>query len=133
MMKMRSIRLWSLLFMITIALAFRPVQAWAAIAEISWDANTDPELSGYKVHYGTASGSYQNIIDAGKSTIIELDGLNPGQTYYFAVTACFNSYETEYSDEVSISIPTAADISQASDGSTGGGGGGCFIQTATFS
>ena len=134
MLKMRSFWLRTLMFVIIIVMAFIHAQAWAVVAEISWDANTDPELSGYKVHYGTVSGSYQNVIDAGKSTIIEFDGLNPGQTYYFAVTACFNSYETEYSDEVIISVPTAADTPQASGGgSGGGGGGGCFIQTASLS
>lgn len=124
MLKVRS-----MVFVIMIASALLPAQAWAAVAEISWDTNTDPELSGYKVHYGTASGSYQNVVDAGTATTLEIDGLNPGQTYYFAVTACFNSYETEYSDEVSISVPANATDSD-SGGGGGGGGGGCFIQTA---
>lgn len=131
---MRSIRLRSMAFVTIMALMFLPTQAWAAVAEISWDANTDPELSSYKVHYGTASGSYQNVVDAGKSTTIELDGLKPGKTYYFAVTACFNAYETEYSDEVSISVPAeASDVDTSGGGDGGGGGGGCFIQTVTLS
>jgi hypothetical protein len=127
MLKIRSARLKSIVFVVIIAIAFLNSQVWAAVAELSWDANTAPELTGYRVHYGTTSGSYQNVVDAGTATTLEIDGLKPGQTYYFAVPAWFNSYETEYSDEVSISVPANA---TDSDSGGGGGGGGCFIQTA---
>lgn len=130
MRKMKPFLCPSVIGAVIIALALLHVQAWGAVAEISWDANTDPELSGYRVHYGTASGSYQYVINASTATTIEIDGLKPGQTYYFAVTACFNDYETEYSHEVSVSIPDNA-VRDQSGGS--GGGGGCFMQTATLS
>ncbi|MCK7504726.1 MAG: hypothetical protein MZV70_12005 [Desulfobacterales bacterium] len=32
--------------------------AFAAQATLAWDPNTESDLAGYKIHYGTASGSY---------------------------------------------------------------------------
>lgn len=127
MRKGKAKKRWEAVFLLIASVTFLHAQVWAAVAEVSWDPNPDPELSGYKVHYGVTSGNYQNVIETGKATTIEIDGLTPGQTYYFAVTACFNTDETEYSGEVSVSVPA-----NATDGNTGGGGGGCFIQMVTF-
>jgi Fibronectin type III domain len=63
-------------------------------------------LSGYNIHYGTASGDYTQTIsvsNAGIATYV-VDDLNPG-TYYFAVGAV-NSQGTEspVSSEVSATV-----------------------------
>jgi Fibronectin type III domain len=63
-------------------------------------------LSGYNIHYGTASGAYTQTIsvsNAGIATYV-VDDLNPG-TYYFAVGAV-NSQGTEspVSSEVSATV-----------------------------
>jgi hypothetical protein len=81
------------------------VQESAAVAQVSWDLNPDPNVIGYKVHYGTESRTYRNTINTGLANTIEIGDLTPGQTYYFAVTDCYVSEETDYSDEVSIAIP----------------------------
>jgi len=68
-------------------------------AIVSWDANTEPELAGYKLYYGTASRSYGIPIDIGNQTTYTVTGLGPG-TYYFAVTAYDTSgNETSFSNE----------------------------------
>jgi hypothetical protein len=95
--------------MITFSMVY--AHAMSAVAHLSWDANTDPELTRYVVHYGIRSKSYQDTLDAGKNSAIEIEGLIPGQTYYFAVTACYGSFVSEYSDEVSITIPASAEPS----------------------
>ncbi|MEW6682011.1 MAG: fibronectin type III domain-containing protein [Nitrospirota bacterium] len=59
---------------------------FAADAILSWDANTEPDLARYNVHYGTSSGSYTTVIPVGLVTSYTVTGLGPG-TYYFAVTA----------------------------------------------
>jgi hypothetical protein len=58
-------------------------------AKISWDANPETDVSGYKIHTGTAPDVYDNTIDVGNVTIMDLDQeLYPlGGTYYFAATA----------------------------------------------
>ena len=41
----------------------------ASSTELTWDANIETDLAGYKVHYGTlTSGSYNNVIDLGNVT-----------------------------------------------------------------
>jgi hypothetical protein len=46
-----------------------------------------PGATGYKVKYGTAAGSYPNVVDAGNNVGQLVTGLTPGTTYYFVVTA----------------------------------------------
>ncbi len=82
----------------------------AGTATLLWVApttNTDGSpatVTGYRVYYGTASGTYTNKIDAGTTTTYTVTNLSPG-TYYFAVTAYDSSgNESAFSDEVSKSI-----------------------------
>lgn len=54
---------------------------------ITWAANTETDLAGYRVYVGTSPGSYNTSIDVGKVTSYSLANLKPGVTYYFTVTA----------------------------------------------
>src|SRR5712692_1984665 len=79
-------------------------------ASLAWDAVTAPNLSGYRVYFGTAPGTYLQPlgqgISVGNVTAYTLTGLASGSLYYFAVTA-FDTLgmESAYSNEVSKSIP----------------------------
>ena len=66
----------------------------------------EPDLAGYKVHYGTASGSYTTSVDVHKVTTAIVTGLTAGQTYYFAATA-YNAANNAsgYSNQVSYTVP----------------------------
>jgi hypothetical protein len=69
---------------------------------LAWDANTESDLAGYKIYYGTASRSYGASVNVGNVTSYELAGLTPGQVYYISVTAYDTAnYESGYSNEVS--------------------------------
>lgn len=71
-------------------------------ATISWNANTEPDLAGYKIYFGSATrtsdcppGGYPEKIDVGKTEITDkpgykIENLAKGKTYYFSVT----SYDT---------------------------------------
>jgi len=59
----------------------------------SWDPNSDTYTAGYRVYYGTSSGSYQWSVDAGSQLSAPIN-VSPGSMYYFAVRA-YNSL-TEY-------------------------------------
>jgi hypothetical protein len=82
------------------------VNANAGQVTLQWNANTEPDLAGYRVHYGTSSRSYQYSTDVKNSTSCNISGLNSGTTYYFAVTA-YDTHQNEsrYSDEVDYYVP----------------------------
>ena len=82
-------------------------------AVISWKAVTDSDIAGYKIYYGTKPGMYfgtgadegNSPIDAGSTNSIEINGLENGKLYYFAVTSYDNAeypHESVFSREISI-------------------------------
>jgi fibronectin type 3 domain-containing protein len=74
-------------------------------ASLSWTADTEPDLAGYKVYIGTQSGLYNPPITLGTATTYSATNLASGKTYYFCVSA-FDSAgnESPCSAEVSKSI-----------------------------
>ena len=71
----------SVLLLLTVPLSFA--------VTLAWDANPEPDLGGYKLHYGYAPGDYNTTIDVGNVTQYEVTGLALGQGYYFSATAYF--------------------------------------------
>jgi hypothetical protein len=70
-------------------------------AVLSWDANSESDLAGYKIYYGTNPrtgdcpiGGYGKVIDAGKKVNYKISNLESGKTYYFSVTS-YNSAKKE--------------------------------------
>jgi hypothetical protein len=86
-----------------LALTFLLAQsALAAGIKLAWDPNTESDVVGYKVYFGTSSRSYGSPIDIRSVTVYLLENLTMGQVYYIAVTAYDSSgYESGYSNEVS--------------------------------
>lgn len=81
----------------------------AANVNLSWSPNTDADLAGYKVYYGTASRTYGTPVNVGIVSAYTLTGLNAG-TYYFAVTAYDSSgNESAFSNEASLAISATPD------------------------
>ena len=80
-------------------------------ATLSWDAVTAANLTGYRVYYGTAPGTYFQAYGGGDPvaanvTTHVLTGLSRGTRYYFAVTAVYVSGdESVFSSEVFKDIP----------------------------
>jgi hypothetical protein len=78
----------------------------AGTAVVSWVANQETDLAGYKVYWGMTSGSYGNVSDVGLNTSKQIDSLADGTTHYFAVKAYDTSAnESEFSTEVSLVLP----------------------------
>lgn len=74
---------------------------WSSTASLTWDANSESDLSGYRIYWGTASGVYGNVEDVGNVTngTVTIDASG---TWYFAVTAYDTSNnESDFSSEIS--------------------------------
>jgi hypothetical protein len=115
----------------------------AAEVTLAWDANTEPDLIGYKIYYDTSPGDpyYGTDADQGISPItvliddleepknpkFTLTGLSNNEDYYFALTAFDNeNLESGFSNEAS----TAGGNNDG--GSRGSSGGGCFTVTSAI-
>jgi len=96
--------------------------ALAGSATISWNANTESDLAGYKIYYGTASRTgtdpktcglcgYSTSLNVGNVRTYTFSSLTNGQTYYFSVTAYDTSNnESSFSSQVSKFISISADL-----------------------
>ncbi len=106
---------------LALILALLPTILSAAIVRISWNANTESDLEGYRVFYGTSHGSYANVINVGRRATIDVSGLAAGMTYYFAVTAYdFSGNESVFSEERSVGIPSQGSSEGSSPDDDGG-------------
>ncbi|MFY9268167.1 MAG: fibronectin type III domain-containing protein [Candidatus Manganitrophaceae bacterium] len=75
--------------------------AFSADATLIWNPNSESDLAGYKVYYGTSSRNYGAPINVGNKTTHTITGLVDNQSYYFAVTAYDTSgNESGFSNEV---------------------------------
>ena len=93
------------LFRIMLALAMvAGAAAGVQAATASWNANTEPDLAGYKLSYGTQSGVHTVVIDVGQVTTYTFNP-PPGKRYYVVVQAYNTAGElSEKSSEVTIDI-----------------------------
>jgi hypothetical protein len=66
-----------------------------------------PGATGYKVKYGTVSGSYSNTMDVGNNLGQLVTGLTPGTTYYFVATAYNGRGESSTSSEMTAAAKAA--------------------------
>jgi Fibronectin type III domain len=82
---------------------------------LSWKAPTtradgtpSADIAGFRLHYGLMSGTYAFMKTVGAQTTVAVSGLEPGRTYYFAVTAHDSAgNESRLSDEVTITVPVS--------------------------
>ena len=93
---------------LTLSIFLCSFNIYSAQDTLLWDANSEDDLAGYKVHYGVSSGNYYSHEDVGNQTSYALTGLGGGNDYYLAVTAYdFSGNESAYSNEVIFSDQTS--------------------------
>ena len=64
----------------------------------TWDANTEPDLAGYRCYWGSQPNTYLNFIDVGLQTTCTLE-IQPG-TYVAATAYDTEGLESDFSNEV---------------------------------
>ena len=101
------------LILFTISLLFQSAWAGTAIIRLAWDPNSEADLAGYRIYYGTSprTGSdpkacglcgYSTMIDVGNATTYRIPGLVQRQNYYISATAYDTSgNESVFSDQIS--------------------------------
>lgn len=94
-------------FAVAILVTLLAFPALAGQASLAWNASSSTTVTGYKVHYGTASGSYSTRVDVGNTLSATVPNLTSGTKYYFAVTAYNSAGESGYSNEATATIPAA--------------------------
>lgn len=80
-----------------------PIQSQTA--SVTWDASPDPQVSGYKVSFGPATGTYDQFYDVGLATEFQASTLVPGQVYFFIVSAYDAVGSESASEEVPYKVP----------------------------
>src|SRR5262245_20470544 len=76
---------------------------------LDWNPNTEPDLAGYRVYVATASGAYGGspVGQApANATSFVVNGLQPGVTYFFVVTA-FDTSGNESVRSAEVSVTTS--------------------------
>ena len=95
--------------LLTLIVLFMSVSVYGLDITCQWDANTEPDLAGYRIYWkadssGQPSGDYDGMIDVGNVTTGTIENLNPASidtVYYVAITAYDTSgLESDFSDEV---------------------------------
>ncbi|UFS69120.1 Ig-like domain-containing protein [Geomonas sp. RF6] len=108
---------------------FFPSASFAASVVLDWDPSTDADLAGYKVYYqanssalpfgGSGADEGSAPLDVKNVTSTTISGLDPSNSYYFAVTA-YNSVGTEsvYSNIIEIKEAVAPSITVTAPSTT---------------
>ena len=101
----------------------------AANLTLAWDANSEPDLAGYLVFCGESSGNYTVSHEITSSdpnkpplTTCEFTGLDEGKKYYFTAIAFSDSGQSDYSQEISYTVPVLQEPDGDGDGFTVGQG-----------
>jgi len=112
-------RFWSGLLVLAAAMLLAVPAAAQVNVQVTWNPNSEPDLAGYRVWWGTEAGVYPNSQEAGTATNDIIEGLSEGTTYYIAVTA-YDLAENESAKSQWVSItpdltpPTFSNINAGS-------------------
>jgi hypothetical protein len=101
------------LFFLACFLPLLVAKATAGGVTLAWDPNSEPDLAGYRVHYGTAATPYDKLVDV-VTTSATIANLVNGVTYTFAVTAYNDAgNESVYSQPLSYTMGSSRVIPPA--------------------
>lgn len=100
---------------------------WAADYTFSWLPNDEPEVTGYKIHYGGTRRSYTTTVDVGKPDTVDgrveatITGVNSTGKIHFVCTAYSAYTDSNYSNIALVSYFTGRFQTGSASISTGTG------------
>jgi hypothetical protein len=77
---------------------------------LAWDPNPEPDVTGYRLHYGTERGVYAEVLDVGNTTTGILTF--PAAGTYFVVATAYNSAGLESLPSAEIVVAAVAPDSE---------------------
>jgi hypothetical protein len=104
-------------FLKSMALVWTITCAQAALeigsVTLAWDPNTESDVSGYRIYYGSPAHTFTQVIDVGDVTTATVNGLLVGQVYSFHAT-CYNlaGLESGPSNSVDYMVPSTVPENQ---------------------
>lgn len=97
--------------------SFFPGFALSSEVMLAWVPNSEENLAGYKIHYGTVSLDYTTVIDVGSPTVENgmvmtvVENFIPGTTYFLSATAYdSNGLESDYCPEIVWECPVSVPV-----------------------
>jgi len=110
--------------MVVLIILLATLSAQSAEVTFGWDPNTESDLAGYNLYQSATSGSYEAGVNAISVTCAPkadkdcvsytLENLEDG-TYFWVITAFDTEFnESDFSNEVSLSIDSTAPDAPAS-------------------
>jgi len=83
-------------------------QSSSTSVTLDWNPNSEQDLAGYKVYAATASGAYGGAVGTApaNATSFVVNGLQPGVTYFFVITA-FDTSGNESARSAEVSATTS--------------------------
>ncbi|HEX3628139.1 MAG TPA: fibronectin type III domain-containing protein [Verrucomicrobiae bacterium] len=99
-------------FLAGIGLAVSALPAIASQSvELSWAPSVSPDIVGYNIYYGSATGDYTNELSVGNTTNVVVSGLLNSTTYFFAAKAINGAgIESSYSLQLAYAVPNPGAI-----------------------
>lgn len=84
---------------------------------VAWDQSSSPEVSGYRIYWGTASGNYTNSAAVGNVLTASINGLNFQRTYFLSATAIGpGGVESAFSNEITYTKPCVLKLTRSQNG-----------------
>jgi hypothetical protein len=101
-----------MLTIIIILAVFLPTVVFCATVQFQWNGNTEPDLAGYRLYMSPNSGSYSPAdlvaeLSMTENGYIQTD-VYDGQWFWVLTAFDLNGNESDFSNEVSITIDTTA-------------------------
>jgi hypothetical protein len=81
------------------------ILSWGALVHaqsvtLAWDASPSPEVTGYRIYFGTNAGSYAFVTNAGLVLTQTVVLPHPGRWFFAATAVDANGAESAFSNEV---------------------------------